>query len=238
MARKVVTTVEVTSDFDPNVEADDSVEFIYDNVKYTIDCSSEQGEEFREYLQLWMDVASDKVKIPKAALASLLAGKTLPAATPGVQAIDGKRAAPVSPPGEPTEVRQAIRQWARESGKFPDIQDRGLVHQHVRDAYTKATGIEVGANVYPGEGTGDRSREIRRALDAGEPVPPPNKAKPGKANAHGITPEMREWAREHGLLGNRGYIAKEHREQFHAEQAQLAAIEDHANNNHLNGALV
>jgi hypothetical protein len=224
MARKVIVTTEILDDFDPTVEADDTVEFIHDGVKYTVDCSNERAQEFRDYLQLFKDVAHEKVKIPKGALQPK-GQQALPAGQS--QGALEKKAS--SPPGETTEDRNVIRDWARANGF--EVQSRGLIRQEIRDAYTAATGIEVGANVYVGESRSSVKRYEAMGVHQQQPElpmppdqPPTHRAEPGRANAHGITPEMRAWARDRGFLTKGSYISREHRDQFHAEHAEKNGV--------------
>jgi hypothetical protein len=239
MAREVI--VRMTDDFDRSQTADEVVEFVYEGVRYTLDLTTDHANEFRAYIQPYIDAAHEAQRVTVAEKVSKTGA-----------AIGTRRTQMRSPEGEPTEVREAIRKWASDNGY--EVQPRGIIKQEIRDAYTLATGIPVGRNVKMRVDEVDTSQltldgkhhnEAPNGADEGRAArpKPSGKAHPaGKANAHGITPEMREWARENGVLGNRGYIAKEHRDRYHNETAVQAAAAEALSNvnvdNHTNGVLL
>src|SRR6184192_912828 len=121
MAREVI--VRLTDDFDRTQVADEIVKFVYEGVQYTLDLTTKNANEFRAYLDPYMEASHEAVRVTVTEKVNK-AGGQLPT---------GRKAQLRSPEGEPPEVREAIREWANANGH--DVQKRGIVKQEIRDAY-------------------------------------------------------------------------------------------------------
>lgn len=208
MAREVI--IRMTNDFDRSQEADEVVTFVWDGYQYEIDSDTKHAEEFREFIQTWIDVAHEKVRVavePK--------GKATGGSKPG-----HTKAQAASPPGESLEQRRAIRKWAAENGYKTNL--RGLISQQVRDAYTAATGIEVKANV---KANGGAQQHPDTVIDQDDPR--------YALNVNGVSQDMREWAKGKGIPIARGYLKREYRDMYYQEQAQDAEAMTKLNGAHV-----
>lgn len=118
MAREVI--ILKRDDFDrTTLSADDiPIEFTFENVTYVIDLTAEHVEEFREYLQPYMDAAHEKIKVKRSSA-------TINDAVPG----------------ETTKDRAKIRKWAWKQGMSVPI--RGKIPRDIRAAYEAAHGGPV-----------------------------------------------------------------------------------------------
>lgn len=222
MAREVI--VRMTDDFDRTQVADEVVKFVYEGVEYTIDLTTKNANEFREYLQPYIEAAHEAVKVTV----------TVKTNKAGTQQGIGRKTQMRSPVGEPSEVRQTLRDWAEQNGF--DTQPRGIVKDEIRQAYTEATGIPVGSNIRLRVDEVDTSQmdqieqqeaAASKPRKAEKPAATKAAKDPKEPNSMGVSQEMREWARENGHKLSNGYVSVELRRQFEAER--------HANQN---GALV
>lgn len=240
MARKVVVLTEITDDFDPTVEAEDTIEFTVDGWTYEIDCSTDRAQEFHAFLQPYIEVAHDKTKVKALSTARVLG-----------EAAVGKKRMPRSPVGETTADRARIRKWAKANGF--KTQKRGIISQKVRYAYAAATGHPVPPNENQflegpdaeeqraerqrmrdwakdngykvNERGGNLARHIQEAYQAAlaeaddaETVEDEYDDTDDQPNSQGVTAAMREWARSNGYPIKRGYVSREYRDLYYEEQ--------------------
>lgn len=117
MSREV--QIIMRSDLDSTLIADEAVEFIYEGIKYTVDLTTEQANEFREMLGLYMDAAHEKQRVGK---------------KPEVLHPKGNGARKAAVPDK--EMRRAIRAWAKDQGY--KVSDRGLLPAEVTQAFHAA----------------------------------------------------------------------------------------------------
>ena len=64
MARKLISYIEITDDFDRNAPADETVELAVDGMVYELDLSSVRAKEIREFLAPYQEAAHDQWKLP------------------------------------------------------------------------------------------------------------------------------------------------------------------------------
>lgn len=199
MAREII--IRRSDDFDRTQEADDEIEFVYEGVKYTLDLTTENADEFRTFINQYIEVCQLKAKV-RVEEKGAAAGKA-PKIQQALLELEGGRtvkAQAKSPAGETTEDRRAIRDWAKANGY--DVPERGIIRQSLRDAYTEATGIPTGSNIVTKGEIG--------TIPEGEAAHIPNSA--------GVTPAMRAWARKKGYMTAGGYVKAEHRNEYAMEQ--------------------
>jgi hypothetical protein len=194
MAREVVT--KMWDDFDRTLEADEAIDITLEGWTYTVDMTAENAAEFRSIIEPYLEAAHEKVR-------SRIEIIKRPVSHHGT----GQKVQATSPTGETTEDRRKIRKWAVSNGY--SVQDRGIVSNEIRHAYAIATGKRVKANRSSDEIRAE-SRELAEVVTS--------------TDVHGVTPEMRAWARKKGYPVRRGYVTKEHREQFQAEQATTNGV--------------
>lgn len=64
MARKLVSYIEITDDFDRESPADETLEIAIDGMVYELDTNTVKAKEIREFLASVQEVAHDKWKMP------------------------------------------------------------------------------------------------------------------------------------------------------------------------------
>lgn len=198
MAREII--IRMTDDFDRSLAADETEEFVHEGVKYVIDLTEEHAEEFREFIDRYKRAAHEAVKV-------IVSDKSGGAAASKQPATKNQAR---SPEGETKEDRMRIREWAKDNGF--KVQERGLIAQDIRDAYTEATGIHVEPNVAGAGASVPRPPQLE--LMSAEP-----REEKALANSNGVTPDMRRWAKVNGYPLRGGYLAKEFRDIYKAEMA-------------------
>ncbi len=105
------TIVNLIDDLDGSA-ATETIRFAYDGVDYTIDLSAKNAEKLRKALKTY---AEHGVKV-----------------TPF-------RATRARPAGDETRAeRAAIREWARKSGRYPDLGIKGRIPADIVAAYHQA----------------------------------------------------------------------------------------------------
>lgn len=203
MAREII--IRMTSDFDRTKEADEVLTFVYDGMQYEVDCGTHEGEEFRTFLQTYMDVAHESIAVKVEAKSNRGGSR------PGHHKTQVR-----SPEGESTQTRQAIREWARQNG-FPDIPIRGLIKQEVRDAYAKAhPDVAVMPNVRTDPKVNDEvldhpQLDLEQLVDESDPI--------HQKNVNGVSQDMRDWAKLNNIPIARGYLKRLYRDQYYREKA-------------------
>lgn len=151
MARQLVQIM--WDDLDRQVEADEVIEFGWEGVNYVLDLTTEHADEFRAFIQPYLNAAHEKVKIPKLPAQqrvkavptqlALPAGKARETATK-VAAEQTDHSAPGWSAKERAipdpNLRAKIREWGRQRGY--DVKRRGILPAEVTAAY-----MEEHANV-------------------------------------------------------------------------------------------
>lgn len=114
MAKQIIT--KLIDDLDGGT-ADETVQFAYDGVDYTIDLSKKNATKLRKALQPYTDK--------------------------GVKAAGKKARRDPSTDDQTVEGRARIRKWAKGHlfGHFPDLGDKGRIPRDVVAAYMRAHGI-------------------------------------------------------------------------------------------------
>src|SRR5690349_5286726 len=64
MARKLISYIEITDDFDRDQPADETIEVAVDGMVYELDLSDVRAKEVREFLAPYQKVAHDQWKMP------------------------------------------------------------------------------------------------------------------------------------------------------------------------------
>lgn len=133
MAREVI--IRMTDDFDRSKVADEPVEFEFEGVRYVIDLTAEHADEFRAYMQPYMDHAHEKVKVKRAS------------SIPKIE-------------GETPKDRAKIRKWAKKQGM--QVPERGLISREIRAAYAAANGGPVVQGPLTLDGSAEEQPEAKK----------------------------------------------------------------------------
>jgi hypothetical protein len=195
--------IQMVDDLDGS-PADQTKTFVWEGYEYHLDLTDPNTEKLRADLAPWIAAAHHKVKVnvteknPKG-VKDAPVGETVGHPPKGKSTGGGSIK---SPEGETKEHRLIMRQWASLNGFH--VQERGIIGTEIREAYNKAH------NLGPGVGITSPIPLPRQQLQLVED--------PTKPNANGITPEMREWARANDIPMTRGYLKREHQDQFWAEK--------------------
>lgn len=120
MARRAV--IEMLDDFDQSPAAE-TIEYVFDGVRYTIDLSAENAEEFRAAMEPWNEAAWQKKPIKR----------TRGSVEPKRSRSNASKNA-ISDPA----LRRKIRAWANENGLGP--LPPGYLRVKVQEAYRAAHG--------------------------------------------------------------------------------------------------
>lgn len=113
MARKLISYIEITDDFDRNAPADETVELAIDGMVYELDLSDIRAKEVREFLQPYRDAAHDQWKMPPRP------GKKRKGVTAQVITEVPKPRDPAGYAAKMTDrdARKVIREWAASNGQ-------------------------------------------------------------------------------------------------------------------------
>ncbi|AEK09915.1 nucloid associated Lsr2-like [Mycobacterium phage Rey] len=126
MARQMI--VKMTDDFDRETPADEVIEFGWEGFDYILDLTTEHANEFRAFIQPYIDVAHGKLKQPKRPRRKqdLLPG---PVPSQGTTS-------PSSDLKQKRERGRQIRAWAKDNGY--KVSTRGVLPLEIEEAYDKA----------------------------------------------------------------------------------------------------
>lgn len=117
MARRAI--IEMLDDFDDS-PASETIEYVFDGVKYSIDLSEENAAEFRAMMEPWNEAAWQKKPIKRQ--------YTRKSGNPAMAKFA------IADP----EVRRKVRKWANENGFAP--LPPGYLRPEVQKAYKAAHG--------------------------------------------------------------------------------------------------
>jgi Lsr2 len=215
-------------DLDGSLEADETIRFVYEGVRYGIDLCTANADAFRAFIQPYLDAAFEREKLKE----SLETVAQVPEGRKGTALPDG--------------VRDDIREWLQRNGVEMEMLPTRIIPYEIRSDYYDATGDERVLTPYLNKWREKRERDRIRewAAARGTPCPTGNipehiirsyhkahgngrarqlaglepagqKAKDAAIQDPAERKRIRMWARTHGFnLGTKGFIPTEIQEAY------------------------
>lgn len=127
-----VKVIKTLDDFDPDLEADETLHIGYRGTLYEIDLTSEHALELDQTLAPWLEASHSSAKWPKRT--RLQETKLL---TERVKPAEKKQTRNRTHSSLTSTERREARAWARENG-WPNVASRGVLSGEIESAWREA----------------------------------------------------------------------------------------------------